>query len=166
MISKILKNETYIGTLIQGKFKKPVRKQKKMVKTDKEDWKIVENHHEAIIDKDIFDTVQNMLNFSIAAQDEEEFLISKLECAECNSGFYRKKAKNYYYYICKSKYRKLGCNLQPIRKDILDELVLLNINDKFKLTYKKLNKNLIDKYVDSIKIYDSNEVEVVYKSDK
>ena len=63
MISKILKNETYIGTLIQGKFKKPVRKQKKMVKTDKEDWKIVENHHEAIIDKDIFDTVQNMLNF-------------------------------------------------------------------------------------------------------
>lgn len=109
MISKILKNETYIGTLIQGKFKKPVRKQKKMVKTDKEDWKIVENHHEVIIDKDIFYTVQNMLNFSIAAQDEEKFLISKLECAECHSGFYRKKAKNYYYYICKSKYRRLGC---------------------------------------------------------
>ncbi len=56
--------------------------------------------------------------------------------------------------------------LQPIRKDILDELVLLNINDKFKLIYKKLNKNLIDKYVDTIKIYDSNEVKVVYKSDK
>ncbi len=63
MISKILKKETYIGTLIQGKFKKPVRKQKKMVKTEKDEWKIVENHHEAIIDNDKFDTVQNMLNF-------------------------------------------------------------------------------------------------------
>ena len=33
MVSKILKNETYIGTLIQGKFKKPIRKQKKIIKT-------------------------------------------------------------------------------------------------------------------------------------
>ena len=41
MISKILKNETYIGTLIQGKFKKPIRKQKKMIKITKEEMKTI-----------------------------------------------------------------------------------------------------------------------------
>ena len=37
MLDKVLKNETYIGTLIQGKNRKPMRKFKKIVKTDLEE---------------------------------------------------------------------------------------------------------------------------------
>lgn len=40
MVNEILKNETYIGTLIQGKSRKQSRKTKKMVKTDQTNWKI------------------------------------------------------------------------------------------------------------------------------
>ena len=166
MISKILKNETYIGTLIQGKFKKPIRKQKRMIKTDKEEWKIVENHHEGIIDKDKFNAVQNIINFSHIVQDEDELLISKLKCEHCHSGFYRKKSKGYYYYICKSKYRKLGCDLSPIRKDILENMILIDINSNFKNNYKLLNKNIVNQFIDFIEINDKNEIKVVYKKYK
>ena len=166
MISKILKNETYIGTLIQGKFKKPIRKQKRMIKTDKEEWKIVENHHEGIIDKDKFNAVQNIINFSHIVQDEDELLISKLKCEHCHSGFYRKKSKGYYYYICKSKYRKLGCDLSPIRKDILENMILIDINSNFKNNYKLLNKNIVNQFIDFIEINDKNEIKVVYKNYK
>ena len=164
MISKILKNETYTGTLIQGKYKKQSRKQKRMIKTDKEEWKIVENHHEGIIDKDKFNAVQNIINFSHIVQEENELLISKLKCAECHNEFYRKKSKDYYYYICKSRYRKLGCSLSPIRKDILENMILIDINDKYKMNYKSLTKNIVNQYIGLIEINDKNEIKVVYKN--
>lgn len=164
MISKILKNETYMGTLIQGKFKKQSRKQKRMIKTEKEEWKIVENHHEGIIDKDKFNAVQNIMNFSPIVQEEDELLISRLECAECHSGFYRKKSKGYYYYICKSRYRKLGCNISPIRKDILENMILIDINNKYKMNYKFLTKNIVNQYIGLIEINDKSKIKVVYKN--
>lgn len=162
MVANILKNETYTGKLIQGRFRKPVRKRSKLVRVNKNEWKVVENHHKAIIDKDTFDTVQNMINFVHVREQEDEFLLSKLECTECKSGFYRKKSKNYYYYVCKSKYRKTGCNMRPIRKDILENMVLMDMNDKFNPN-NRLNKEIVDKYINVIKIYDTNKVEVVYK---
>ena len=163
MVANILRNETYTGKLIQGRFRKPVRKRSKLVRVNKDEWKVVENHHKAIIDKDTFDTVQNIINFVPVREQEDELLLSKLECTECKSGFYRKKSKNYYYYVCKSKYRKTGCNMQSIRKDILENMVLMDMNDKFKRDKNKLNKEIVDKYINVIKIYDTNKVEVVYK---
>ena len=163
MVANILRNETYTGKLIQGRFRKPVRKRSKLVRVNKDEWKVVENHHKAIIDKDTFNTVQNMINFVHVREQEDEFLLSKLECTKCQSGFYRKKSKNYYYYVCKSKYRKTGCNMRPIRKDILENIVLMDMNDKFKRDNNKLSKEIVDKYINVIKIYDTNKVEVVYK---
>ena len=166
IINEILKNETYIGTLIQGKNRKPMRKFKKIVKTNPEEWKICENHHEPLIDKKTFQTVQNILNFSDIVQDENELLITKIRCGECNSEFYRRKVKGIYYYWCKSSYRKIGCNLKSIRKDMLENMILVDINDKYKKDYKKLNKDLVNQYIKQIEIFDKNRVKVVYKSDK
>jgi hypothetical protein len=42
--------------------------------------------------------------------------------------------------MCKSKYRKQGCNLSPIRKDILEKMILMDINDNVKKNYKLLKK--------------------------
>jgi len=50
---------------------------------------------------------------------ENELLITKIKYGECNSEFYRRKVKGIYYYWCKSSYRKTGCNLKSIRKDML-----------------------------------------------
>ena len=166
IINEILKNETYIGTLIQGKNRKPMRKFKKIVKTNPEEWKICESHHEPLIDKETFQTVQNILNFSDIVQDENELLITKIRCGECNSEFYRRKVKGIFYYWCKSSYRKTGCSLKSIRKDMLENMILVDINDKYKKDYKKLDKNLVNQYIKQIEIFDKNRVKVVYKSDK
>ena len=99
-------------------------------------------------------------------QDENELLITKIRCGECNSEFYRRKVKGIYYYWCKSSYRKTGCNLKSIRKDMLENMILVDINDKYKKDYKKLNKNLVNQYIKQIEIFDKNRVKVVYKSDK
>ena len=54
VIRKILKNEMYIGNMVQGKTKRINYKLKKMSHNKKEDWIIVENTHEPIIDKEKF----------------------------------------------------------------------------------------------------------------
>ena len=158
IISEILKNPTYIGTLIQGKNCKANRKLPKMVKTDSKNWKICKNHHEPIIDKKTFETVQNILNYSPIVQEDDELLISKLKCGECYGGFYRRKAKGIFYYWCKSSFRKTGCTLKSIRKDILENMVLCDINSKYNKHYRKLTKEIVNNYVEVVELYNSNKI--------
>ncbi len=51
MLTRILRNETYIGTLIQGKKKRVNYRIHKIVDVDREKWIIIPNHHNAIIIK-------------------------------------------------------------------------------------------------------------------
>ena len=53
-IKRILHDETYIGTLVQGRVSKISYKNKYMKPNPKEEWIRVKNHHEAIVDKSIF----------------------------------------------------------------------------------------------------------------
>lgn len=61
-VAHILRNEMYTGTLIQGKKKMLSYKVHKLVDVPKEDWIVVENNHEAIIDKETFEKVQDIIN--------------------------------------------------------------------------------------------------------
>ena len=122
MVNEVLKNETYIGTLIQGRNRKQSRKIKKMIKTNQDDWKVCKNHHEPIIDEKTFEIVQKILKFSQIIQEEDELLISNLVCGKCNDYCYRRKAKGIFYYWCKSSFRKTGCNLKSVRKDVLENM--------------------------------------------
>ena len=54
-IKKILANEVYMGTLIQGREQKISYKDKKMRSVPMRDWVCVPNHHEAIISKEVFE---------------------------------------------------------------------------------------------------------------
>ncbi len=53
-ISEMLQNEVYIGNMVQGRVKKASYKSKKLLKLPREQWIVVENTHEAIIDKETF----------------------------------------------------------------------------------------------------------------
>lgn len=61
-ISKILRDRIYTGDLIQLKYTKVNYKIKKTVKVPKPQQIVIENHHEAIIDRETFNTVQEMLD--------------------------------------------------------------------------------------------------------
>lgn len=58
IINRILKDETYTGTLVQGRRRNESYITHKEVKNPKEDWIKCENRHEPIIDKENFIIVQ------------------------------------------------------------------------------------------------------------
>jgi hypothetical protein len=57
-VCDMLKNEVYIGNTVQNKVSVVSYKVKKLRKVDKEKYIKVENTHEAIIDKDVFEKAQ------------------------------------------------------------------------------------------------------------
>ncbi len=61
VIRRILQNEMYIGNMVQCKKRKINYKLKKVIDMPKEDWIIVENTHEPIIEKEKFYAVQQIL---------------------------------------------------------------------------------------------------------
>ena len=62
IVNRILRNETYTGTLIQNIKTKPNYRIDKLIDVNKDEWIITENHHKPIISKDKFDEVQQILN--------------------------------------------------------------------------------------------------------
>lgn len=56
-----LKNEVYIGSMVQGRLQKVSYKVKKCRHMPKEEWKIVENTHPPIVDKELFKKVNTLI---------------------------------------------------------------------------------------------------------
>lgn len=60
-VKSILRDETYIGNTIHNKQTNISFKNKKKVRKPEKEWQRVENTHEAIIDRDVFDRVQQQI---------------------------------------------------------------------------------------------------------
>ncbi len=61
-ISEMLKNETYIGNMVQGRSVKISYKSQKCLRQSPENWVVVEGTHEPIIDPETFQKVQLLVN--------------------------------------------------------------------------------------------------------
>ena len=61
MVLRILKNPVYIGVLEQGRVTTPSYKVKRLVQKPREEWAVIKNAHEPIIDKFDFATAQRVL---------------------------------------------------------------------------------------------------------
>ncbi len=84
-IKHILKNEVYIGNMVQEKCKRINYKLKKRIKNDKSDWIRVENIHESIIDKEKFYAVQDILASKSETRVKSRNLLLKglVICSDC-----------------------------------------------------------------------------------
>jgi len=112
-IKRILRNETYIGDMVQGKTRKS---DQKTVPVDEADWIRVADTHEAIISREVFASVQQRLK-EVAAEAAAKpktkhtpnIFKGKIFCGHCGSRLNRHKlkrpAKDYYYYLCTSNNR-------------------------------------------------------------
>lgn len=131
-VGRILKNEIYAGTMAQGKETTLNYKVKKRRKVCKEDWIRVENTHEAIISREVFDTVQRlMLDDTRTAPGEKRLYLFSglLRCGGCGCNMVRKKIRSagreYVYYVCSgNKNDKAVCSSHRIREDFLSGSVL------------------------------------------
>ena len=84
-ISEMLQNETYLGNMVQGRTVKISYKSKKCLKQDRENWVVVENTHEPLIDKETFQKVRMLVNSRKHTRSRTyDFLLKGLIfCHEC-----------------------------------------------------------------------------------
>ena len=85
IIKKILKDETYIGNTIHYRQSTISYKNKKIVRNPKEEWVRIENTHEPIISKDLFDQVQDQIAARRRMQKDAttQIFAGLLKCADC-----------------------------------------------------------------------------------
>jgi len=129
-VGRVLRNEFYIGTLVQGKRSTPNHKIKKQTVKPKEDWVQVENNHEPIIDRDDFYAVNRLLAYDtrVAPNKEKVYLFSGLIfCGDCHRGMVRnavcRNSKTYTYYMCGRNRTKKGCSGHRISADDVEDAV-------------------------------------------
>jgi DNA invertase Pin-like site-specific DNA recombinase len=81
---RMLRNRTYLGDLVQGTYTNERLHVSKRV-NDPEKWIITKNHHEAIIDKELFDRVQERLEHKKCLRKKKDMylLVGRVKCGCC-----------------------------------------------------------------------------------
>lgn len=128
----ILKNETYIGNLVQGRKSSESYKTQRTVMVDKEKWICVEGTHEPIIDKDTWDKVQKRLGQYIRPNGNGEVSIfaKKVKCLTCGATMYASLCKNYRYIRCQKGVSIAACGKSQIPEQKLMEVVTAKIREQ------------------------------------
>lgn len=160
-VKKILCNRIYTGDLVQHKETKVNYKSKKKIMLDEKLWIIVENTHEALVDKATFEYVNNLRkrntrNYEIKTNREKRLLEGKLFCKECKNRLtvlYRKK-QNYWSVNCNRYSRdpvRGRCYSHFYPYNYLEDQVLEQINNSISKLIKELDiKELNDEVVKNI----------------
>lgn len=138
-VRQILKNEMYCGDTIQHKGKLISYKIHKRVLLPEEEWVIVKDTHEAIIDRETFDKVQKEIlgrDTKMNSDGKISIFAGHIKCADCERAMskkvaskYKGKAREYYHYMCSAYMRSGGtkCSKHTIRNDELEQAVLESI---------------------------------------
>lgn len=161
-VRRMLRNQMYIGNMVQGKSTNLSYKIKKCRAKPKDEWIIVEGTHEPIIDKETFEKAQSLFNRNTRTspkKTEVDLFSGFVKCADCHRAM-SKKVNNhaygvYRYYRCvtASKKSKTACSPHSIRIDVLEKTVLSSI------------QNMIDTAVELEKILDKINKQAVKNGD-
>ena len=135
-IGRILRNEFYVGTLVQGRRTTPNHKVKKTIQKPSEEWVRVEDSHPAIVEKEDFLAVGRLLmqDTRVAPKEETVYLFSGLAfCGDCRQNMVRnsvcRNGKTYVYYICGNNRTNKACSSHRISEAALTEAVFLSLKE-------------------------------------
>lgn len=124
-IRGIIENANYTGDLVQSKTQTQCVTSFKRVINDPKDYIIIENCHEAIIDKKTFELANALLNSrkKIKPKPQKHLFSNLLFCADCSKGMHFK--KNRKGYVCGSfdKRGRVACESHIVRELDLIEIV-------------------------------------------
>lgn len=131
-IRNILKNEMYIGNMVQNKSFRQICK-KKAISLPKDKWIIVENTHEPIIDKDTWNKVQNLLQRNTRQTNltsNVHMFAGFLKCGDCGRAMVKIKRRGVITFNCGS-YNRYGtkfCSIHSITEQDLENIILNDLN--------------------------------------
>lgn len=145
-ISDMLQNPTYAGHMAQGKTKRISYKTKKCVRMDRKDWKVVENTHEPIVEREIFDKVALLINArkTTRIRTYDYLLKGIIRCHECGKPLavvnrLNAKGEDTLYFICRTyqRYAKSkACTCHSAKVDVVTAAVMDQV------------KSICEKYLD------------------
>lgn len=168
-VTQLLRNQVYIGNMVQGKRQTVSFKTKKMRQVPPEKWIVVENTHEPLIERDVWDRVQKRLNSNPkktrrTKTDVIGLFSGILKCADCNTplAYMRKQLKDREkgVYRC-SRYNNNGgkaCTPHYIDEEYIITFVLNDIR-KYAILAKEERKELASRLFSSMKA--NNNIESV-----
>ena len=127
----ILERREYTGCTVNFKTYKKSYKSKKQVKNDPSEWAIFEGMHEAIIEPEVYDTVQKIRDGRRrqTPMGEMPVLSGMVYCADCGHKLYQVRGRclpQSEYMVC-ATYRKKGksvCPSHQIRNSVIEQLLL------------------------------------------
>jgi len=139
-VKTILCNLSYTGCMTQRKFEKASYKSKKLLSVSPENWIIVPNKHKAIISKEKFKSVQELINkkrrsSNVHGERTEKIFSGLVFCGDCgNYMTYVKSNPNYTQLICSGykRYSKSFCTRHSIKEEVLLDIVTSQIREYIK----------------------------------
>lgn len=147
-VKDILTNRIYTGDMVQNKRNKINYKINKVVSNNPDNYIVIENTHDKIIDKDIYFKVQKYLSkTNYERKKKENYLLEGLlYCRECGHRISitpRRKKDNRCYTICnyyRTNIQDKVCTVHSNNYDILEKEVLLRVKETY---LKYINKEKI-----------------------
>lgn len=144
-ITRMLSRMEYLGCVVNFKTHRKSFKQKKQIWNDPSEWEVFDNVHEAIIDKETFDIVQQIRDGRRRRTPlgEMPILSGMLYCADCGQKMYQVRNKKWTHeqecLVC-STYRKIkgGCSSHQIQNVAVERVLLSSIQSIFR--YAKDNE--------------------------
>ena len=138
-ISEMLQNETYIGNMVQGRSVKLSYKSRKCLHQARENWVVVENTHEPLIDREAFEKVQVLVASRKHTRSRTyDFLLKGLIfCYECGcplAVLNRKNAagEDVLYFVCRTyqRFTKAGvCTCHSIKEKTVTDAVIAKVRE-------------------------------------
>lgn len=137
-IRRMLKNQMYIGNMVQGKTQSISHKIRKTIRVSEDKYIIKEGTHEAIIDRETFDKVQKRFERDTWQHKGEvvpknelatgTLYVGYIKCADCGRAMQRsgyiKRGKSFFYFICGSYLQWKQCTRHALRVNKLNEIML------------------------------------------
>ena len=136
-ITRILENGSYVGNTVNGKSMRKSFKIKKRINVAQEEWQIVPNTQDAIIDCETWNLVQKIRQGrrrNVKHNHQIPVLSGHLFCADCGRKlYYVKPPEQAEYYCCSGSRKRINsCTGHYIRADVVEQLLIRQINDVMK----------------------------------
>lgn len=139
-VSRILYNPTYVGDMVQGKNNRSIYSKEKQGKRKEEAWEIRKDSHPAIIEREVFQKVQEVKEKNSKTWKDrqggpgyENILEGILVCGHCQHVMRRnkdvRKGRAQYYFYCGSAYNYTNteCDTSSIIDYKIFDMVLRQI---------------------------------------
>lgn len=138
-VTEMLRNEVYIGNMVQGRTVKISYKSKKCRKQPREDWVVVQGTHEPLIDPETFHRVGKMIDSRRRTRSRTyDFLLKGLIfCRECGhplAVLNRKNAagEDVLYFVCRTYQRFTKakvCTSHSIKEKTVTDAVIDKVRE-------------------------------------